>query len=46
MAFQNLAFKEQEKQKEIEASNLQYQYRLKMYSLLGILSTVLSIAVI
>lgn len=46
MAFQNLAFKEQEKQKEIEASKLQYQNRLKTYSLLGILFTILAIAVI
>jgi len=46
IAFQNLAFKEQEKQKEIEASKLQYENRLKMYSLLGILLMVLSIAVI
>jgi hypothetical protein len=32
MAVQNLAFKEQEKQKEIEASELKYQNRLRMYS--------------
>jgi hypothetical protein len=44
MAFQNLEFKEQEKQKEIEASKLKYQNRYKMYSLLGILFTVLAIA--
>ena len=35
IAIQNLAFKEQEKQKEIEASRLKYQNRLKMYALLG-----------
>jgi len=44
MAFQNLAFKEQEKQKEIEASKLKFKNRYKMYSLLGILFTVLAIA--
>jgi hypothetical protein len=35
MAIQNLAYKEQEKQKEVEAAQLQSQNRLKMYSLLG-----------
>ena len=35
MAVQNLAFKEREKQKEIEASKLKYHNQLKMYSLLG-----------
>jgi signal transduction histidine kinase len=44
MAIQNLAFKEQEKQKEIEASELKYQNRLKMYSLLGGLIALLAIA--
>jgi hypothetical protein len=43
-AFQNLAFKEQEKQKEIEASKLQYQKQLKLNAVLGILFTVLAIA--
>ncbi len=42
-AFQNLAFKEQEKQKEIEASKLQYQNQLKLNAVLGILFTVLAI---
>src|SRR5206468_965577 len=44
MAIQNLAFKEQEKQKEVEAAKLQSQNQLKMYSLLGGLFTVLVIA--
>ncbi len=44
MAIQNVAFKEQEKQKEVEAAKLQSQNRLKMYSLLGGLFTVLAIA--
>jgi hypothetical protein len=44
MAVQNLAFKELEKQKEVEAARLQSQNRLKMYSLLGGLFTVLAIA--
>jgi two-component system NtrC family sensor kinase len=44
MAIQNIAFKEQEKQKEVEAAKLQSQNRLKMYSLLGGLFTVLAIA--
>jgi two-component system NtrC family sensor kinase len=44
MAIQNLAFKEQEKQKEVEAAKLQSQNQLKMYSLLGGLFTVLAIA--
>jgi two-component system NtrC family sensor kinase len=44
MAFQNLEFKEQEKQQEIEASKLKYQNQYKMYSLVGILFTVLAIA--
>ncbi len=43
-AFQNLAFKEQEKQKEIEASKLQFQNQLKLNAVLGILFTVLAIA--
>ncbi|HEY4195137.1 MAG TPA: tetratricopeptide repeat protein, partial [Mucilaginibacter sp.] len=42
-AFQNLAFKEQEKQKEIEASKLQFQNQLKLNAVLGILFTVLAI---
>jgi two-component system NtrC family sensor kinase len=46
MAVQNLAFKELEKQKEVEAARLQSQNRLKMYSLLGGLFTVLAIAVL
>ncbi len=45
-AIQNIAFKEQEKQKEIEASELKYQNRLKMYSLLGGLIALLVIGVI
>jgi two-component system NtrC family sensor kinase len=44
MAIQNLAFKEQEKQNEIEAAKLQSENRLKMYSLLGGLFTLLAIA--
>jgi signal transduction histidine kinase len=44
MAIQNLAFKEQEKQKEIEASELRYQNRLRLYSLLGGLIALLVIA--
>jgi len=44
MAIQNVAFKEQEKQKEVEAAKLQSQNRLKMYSLLGGLFTLLAIA--
>jgi len=44
MAIQNLAFKEQEKQKEIEASELKYQNRLRTYSLLGGLIALLVIA--
>ena len=44
MAFQNLAFKEQEKQKEIEASELKYRNQLRMYSLLGGLIALLIIA--
>ena len=35
MAIQNLAFKEKEKQEEIEASKLKYQNRFRLYSLLG-----------
>ena len=35
MAIQNLAFKDQERQKEIEASESKYQNRLRMYFLLG-----------
>ena len=46
MAIQNLAFKEQEKQKEIEASKLKFQNRLRMYSLLGGLVALFVIAVI
>ena len=45
-AIQNIAYKEQEKQKEIEASQLKFQTRLKMYSLLGGLIALLVIAVI
>ena len=44
MAIQNLAFKEQEKQKEIEASELKYRNRLRMYSLSGGLIALLVIA--
>jgi signal transduction histidine kinase len=44
MAVQNLSFKELEKQKEVEAAKLQSQNRLKMYSLMGGLFTVLAIA--
>jgi len=44
MAVQNLAFKEQEKQKEVEASQLKYQNRLRTYSLLGGLVALLIIA--
>jgi two-component system NtrC family sensor kinase len=43
-AIQNIVFKEQEKQKEVEAAKLQSQNRLKMYLLLGGLFTVLAIA--
>ena len=43
-AFQNLVYKEQEKQKEIEASKLQFQNQLKLNAVLGILFTVLAIA--
>ena len=35
MAIQNLAFKDQERQTEIEASESKYQNRLRMYFLLG-----------
>jgi signal transduction histidine kinase/tetratricopeptide (TPR) repeat protein len=45
-AFQNLAFKELDKQKEIESSKLQFQSRLKLNAVLGILFTVLAITVI
>lgn len=41
MAIQNLAFKEEEKRKEVEAAKLQSQNRLKIYALLGGLFTVL-----
>ena len=41
-----LAFKEQEKQKEIEASELRYKNRLKIYFLLGGLIALLVIALI
>ena len=44
MAIQNLAFKQQEKQKEIRASKLKYHNQLKMYSLLGGLASLLVIA--
>ena len=44
MAVQNVAFKELEKQKEVEAATLQLQNRLKMYSLLGGLCILLTIA--
>jgi signal transduction histidine kinase len=44
MAIQNLAFKEQEKQKEVEASELKYQNQLRTYSLLGGLIALLVIA--
>ncbi len=43
-AIQNIAFKEQEKKREIEASKLKYQNRLRMYSLLGGLIALLIIA--
>jgi len=43
---QNLAFKEEQKQKEIEAAELKYQNRLKMYSLLGGVLALLLVAVI
>jgi two-component system NtrC family sensor kinase len=46
IAIQNLAFKEQEKQKEIEASRLKYQNRSKIYALLGGLVALLVIAFI
>ncbi len=46
MAIQNLAYKEREKQKEVEASKLKYQTRLKIFSLLGGFLTLLVIAVI
>ena len=46
IAIQNLAFKEQEKQKEIAASKLKYQNRLKMYALLGGVVALLAIAFI
>jgi len=46
IAIQNLAFKEQEKLKEIEASRLKYQNRLKMYVLLGGVTALLVIAFI
>lgn len=46
MAIQNLAFKEQEKQKEIDASELKYQNRLKTYSLFGALVAVLLVAAV
>jgi two-component system, NtrC family, sensor kinase len=44
MAIQNIAFKEQEKQKEIEAEKLQSENRLNLYLLLGGLFALLSIA--
>jgi two-component system, NtrC family, sensor kinase len=46
IAIQNLAFKEEQKQKEIAASKLKYQNRLKMYALLGGLVALLVIAFI
>ena len=46
LAIQNLAYKEQEKEKEIAASKLKYQNRLRMYSLLVGLIALLIIAVI
>lgn len=46
IAIQNLAFKEEQKQKEIEASRLKYQNRLKMYALLGGVAALLVIAFI
>ena len=46
IAIQNLAFKEEQKQKEIAASKLKYQNRLKMYALLGGLAALLVIAFI
>ncbi len=44
LAIQNLAFKEQEKQKEIEASELKYKNQLRIYALLGGLVALLLIA--
>ena len=44
MAIQNLAFKELEKQKEVEAAKLQLKNRLRMYSLLGGLFILLIVA--
>jgi len=44
VAIQNLAFKEQEKQKEIEASELKFQNRLRIYSLSGGIFILLVIA--
>ncbi len=44
LAIQNLAYKEQEKQKAINVAKLQLQNRLKMYALLGGLFIVLVIA--
>ncbi|HJS56073.1 MAG TPA: hypothetical protein VJ765_16090, partial [Chitinophagaceae bacterium] len=46
IAIQNFAFKEQEKQKEIQASRLKYQNRSKMYAMLGGLAALLVIAII
>jgi len=46
IAVQNLAYKEQEKQDEIEASKLKYQNQVKMYALLGGLVALLVIAFI
>ena len=46
IAIQNLAFKEEQKQKEIAASKLKYENRLKMYALLGGLAALLVIAFI
>ena len=44
IAIQNLAFKEQERQKEVEASELKYENRLRTYSLVGGLIALLLIA--
>jgi len=44
MAIQNLAYKDQERQKEIEASELKYRNQIRTYSLLGGLIALLVIA--
>jgi signal transduction histidine kinase len=46
MAIQNLAYKEQERQKEVEASELKFKNRLRIYFLLGGVLTLLVLAVI